>query len=387
MERKLVYLDNAATTPVSEAVVAEMTKQLSENFGNPSSTHTFGRKALEVVDQARHRIAQFINARNDDEIIFTSGGSESNNTVLRGIAKKHNYDCQIITTAIEHPSILNTAKELQAEGVDVVYLPVDESGHISLAALKAALTDKTVLVSTMAVNNEVGTINDLAQIGQIVHEYNPEICFHVDAVQGLGNIDLDVQAMQIDFMSTSAHKINGPKYIGFLYEKTGLSLPSLITGGEQEKKRRAGTTDAPSIAGFGEAVKLLQAVDRVAEQKRYQEFQKIVLDALDANHIKYEINGSLTGLVSHHTLNLHLIGIGTYVMLTNLDLAGFAVSGGSACTAGSLTPSHVLEAMYGKNSPRIEESIRISFGRMNTEEEVVAFATSLVKIAKRLQNK
>ena len=165
----------------------------------------------------------------------------------------------------------------------MIYLPVDESGHISLADLKAALSAKTALVSTMAVNNEVGTINDLAQIGQIVHEYNPKICFHVDAVQGLGNIELDVQAMQIDFMSTSAHKINGPKYIGFLYERTGLSLPSLITGGEQEKKRRAGTTDAPSIAGFGEAIKLLQAVDRVAEQTRYQEFQPVSYTHLRAH--------------------------------------------------------------------------------------------------------
>lgn len=385
MERKLIYLDNAATTPVSESVVTEMTKQLAENFGNPSSTHTFGRKALEVVDEARHRIAEFINAQNDDEIIFTSGGSESNNTVLQGIAKKYHYDCQIITTAIEHSSILNTVKDLKASGVDVVYLPVDETGHIGLADLKAALTEKTVLVSTMAVNNEVGSINDLAKIGQIVHEYNPKICFHVDAVQGLGNIDLDVQAMQIDFMSTSAHKINGPKYIGFLYERTGLTLPSLITGGEQEKKRRAGTTDAPSIAGFGEAIKILQGVSRSDEQKRYQEFQQIVLDALDANEIKYQVNGSLTGLVSHHTLNLHLIGIGTYVMLTNLDLAGFAVSGGSACTAGSLTPSHVLTAMYGADSPRIEESIRISFGRLTKKSEVEAFADALVKMAKRLQ--
>lgn len=379
-----IYLDNAATTPMSPGVIATITAEMIHDYGNASATYQIGRTARRAIDQARQEIASFIGAK-EDEIIFTSGGSESNNTAIFETAKsRQNIGKHIITTAIEHPSVLNPLKELENQGFEVTYLPVDQTGHISLADLKAALRDDTILVSTMAVNNEVGTINPLAEIGKIVHEQSPAY-YHVDAVQGLGNIDLDVKAMQIDLLSTSAHKVNGPKFLGFLYENSDLKLPSLVYGGEQEKKRRAGTENVPGIAGFGVAVKELADSSRASEQAEFAHFQQIILQKLDDAGVAYSINGGVGENVSHHVLNLWLHGLETNMMLTNLDLDGFAVSGGSACTAGSLTPSHVLTAMFGADSPRIRESIRISFGRYNTDEEVAAFAEDLVRIAKKHQ--
>ena len=380
-----IYLDNAATTPMSPAVIDLISDEMKNDFGNASSTHGFGRKARNVVESARHTIAQAINAK-DQEIIFTSGGSESNNNVIFGVAElRKDIGKHLITTKIEHESVLRSMQKLESQGYSVTYLDVDRDGRISLDDLKQALTPDTILVSVMAVNNEVGTVNPLKEIGEMVAETNAY--FHVDAVQGLGNIDLDVQEMKIDFMSTSAHKINGPKFLGFLYERDGIRLPNLIYGGDQEMKRRAGTENVPGIAGFGLAVEETQEVSKAELQEKYTNFQKLVLDRLDQAGIDYEVNSPLTGLVSHHVLNLRIKGASTYLLIANLDLAGFAVSGGSACTAGSLTPSHVLTAMFGPDSPRISESIRVSFGRYNTAEEVAAFADALIKVAKRMQEK
>ena len=380
-----IYLDNAATTPMSPAVIDLISDEMKNDFGNASSTHGFGRKARNVVESARHTIAQAINAK-DHEIIFTSGGSESNNNVIFGVAElRKDIGKHLITTKIEHESVLRSMQKLESQGYSVTYLDVDRDGRISLDDLKQALTPDTILVSVMAVNNEVGTVNPLKEIGEIVAETNAY--FHVDAVQGLGNIDLDVQEMKIDFMSTSAHKINGPKFLGFLYERDGIRLPNLIYGGDQEMTRRAGTENVPGIAGFGLAVEETQEVSKAELQEKYTNFQKLVLDRLDQAGIDYEVNSPLTGLVSHHVLNLRIKGASTYLLIANLDLAGFAVSGGSACTAGSLTPSHVLTAMFGPDSPRISESIRVSFGRYNTAEEVAAFADALIKVAKRMQEK
>lgn len=380
-----IYLDNAATTPMSPAVIDLISDEMKNDFGNASSTHGFGRKARNVVESARHTIAQAINAK-DQEIIFTSGGSESNNNVIFGVAElRKDIGKHLITTKIEHESVLRSMQKLESQGYSVTYLDVDRDGRISLDDLKQALTPDTILVSVMAVNNEVGTVNPLKEIGEMVAETNAY--FHVDAVQGLGNIDLDVQDMKIDFMSTSAHKINGPKFLGFLYERDGIRLPNLIYGGDQELKRRAGTENVPGIAGFGLAVEETQEVSKSELQEKYTNFQKLVLDRLDQAGIDYEVNSPLTGLVSHHVLNLRIKGASTYLLIANLDLAGFAISGGSACTAGSLTPSHVLTAMFGPDSPRISESIRVSFGRYNTAEEVAAFADALIKVAKRMQEK
>lgn len=382
MTRKNVYLDNAATTPMDPKVIEKISSEMTNDFGNASSQHAFGRKARQVVEAARHQLAETINAE-DEEIIFTSGGSESNNTAIFGTARaRKKIGKKIITTKVEHPSVLNPMKRLAQEGYEIVYLDVDEAGHINLKDLKRELTPDTILVSVMAVNNEVGSIMPLKEIGELVKDSNAY--FHVDDVQGFGNIEIDVKDMNIDLLSTSAHKVNGPKFLGFLYEKNGLNVSNLLLGGEQELKRRPGTENVPGIAGFGVAAQELREMDKKQLQENYRKFQQIILDELDQNKIDYEINGSLKGAVSHHVLNLWLKGVGTYSALTNLDLNGYAVSGGSACTAGSLNPSHVLEAMYGKNSPRIEESIRISFGRFTTADEVKGFADSLVKMCQRL---
>ncbi|WP_288567710.1 cysteine desulfurase family protein [uncultured Lactobacillus sp.] len=382
MTRKNVYLDNAATTPMDPKVIEKISSEMTNDFGNASSQHAFGRRARQVVEAARHQLAETINAE-DKEIIFTSGGSESNNTAIFGTARaRKKIGKKIITTKIEHPSVLNPMKRLAQEGYEIVYLDVDEAGHINLKDLKRELTPDTILVSVMAVNNEVGSIMPLKEIGELVKDSNAY--FHVDDVQGFGNIEIDVKDMNIDLLSTSAHKVNGPKFLGFLYEKNGLNVINLLLGGEQELKRRPGTENVPGIAGFGVAAQELREMDKKQLQENYRKFQQIILDELDQNKIDYEINGSLKGAVSHHVLNLWLKGVGTYSALTNLDLNGYAVSGGSACTAGSLNPSHVLEAMYGKNSLRIEESIRISFGRFTTADEVKGFADSLVKMCQRL---
>lgn len=382
MTRKNVYLDNAATTPMDPKVIEKISSEMTNDFGNASSQHAFGRRARQVVEAARHQLAETINAE-DKEIIFTSGGSESNNTAIFGTARaRKKIGKKIITTKVEHPSVLNPMKRLAQERYEIVYLDVDEAGHINLKDLKRELTPDTILVSVMAVNNEVGSIMPLKEIGELVKDSNAY--FHVDDVQGFGNIEIDVKDMNIDLLSTSAHKVNGPKFLGFLYEKNGLNVSNLLLGGEQELKRRPGTENVPGIAGFGVAAQELREMDKKQLQENYRKFQQIILDELDQNKIDYEINGSLKGAVSHHVLNLWLKGVGTYSALTNLDLNGYAVSGGSACTAGSLNPSHVLEAMYGKNSPRIEESIRISFGRSTTADEVKGFADSLVKMCQRL---
>ena len=380
-----IYLDNAATTPMSAKVIKVIAEEMKNDFGNASSTYELGRKARHVIDLARQEAAGAINA-SENEIIFTSGGSESNNTAIFGTAhSRKNIGKRIITTKIEHPSVLKPMQQLEKEGYDVIYLDVDADGRISLADLKNALTPQTILVSVMAVNNEVGTINPLTEIGAIVRQSNAY--FHVDAVQGLGNINLDVAKMNIDLLSTSAHKINGPKFLGFLYERNSIKLPPLIYGGEQETKRRAGTENVPGIAGFGEAISEIGAIDKNKLQANYQKLQKIILNELDQAKIEYQVNGGTRKFDSHHVLNLHFTNVNTTILQTNLDLAGFAVSGGSACTAGTLEPSHVLVACFGKSSPRISESIRISFGRYTTAEEVSAFARQLVKIVAKIQKK
>ena len=380
-----IYLDNAATTPMSAKVIKVIAEEMKNDFGNASSTYELGRKARHVIDLARQEAAGAINA-SENEIVFTSGGSESNNTAIFGTAhSRENIGKRIITTKIEHPSVLKPMQQLEKEGYDVIYLDVDADGRISLADLKNALTPQTILVSVMAVNNEVGTINPLTEIGAIVRQSNAY--FHVDAVQGLGNINLDVAKMNIDLLSTSAHKINGPKFLGFLYEKNSIKLPPLVYGGEQETKRRAGTENVPGIAGFGEAISEIAAIDKNKLQANYQKLQKIILNELDQAKIEYQVNGGTKKFDSHHVLNLHFTNVNTTILQTNLDLAGFAVSGGSACTAGTLEPSHVLVACFGKSSPRISESIRISFGRYTTAEEVSAFARQLVKIVAKIQKK
>lgn len=375
-----IYLDHAATSPMHPQVIDKMMTVMTSEFGNPSSIHAFGRQARHILDESRATIAASIGAGRN-EIIFTSGGTEADNTALIGVAEANKARGKhIITTAIEHHAILHTSEYLEKSGFEVTYLPVDEAGLISVEDLQAALREDTILVSVMFGNNEVGTIQPIAEIGQVLKGH--QAYFHTDAVQAYGLIPINVNELGIDLLSVSAHKINGPKGIGFLYVRDGVKLQPHAYGGEQERKRRAGTESVPAIAGFAEAVKIAQQT-MADKGKRYRAFKDIILAVFDQAGIQYDINGSLEKSLPH-VLNISFPGTNVESMLVNLDLAGVAVSSGSACTAGSIDPSHVLVAMFGKHSERIKNSIRFSFGLNNTEEEITQAANETVKIVSRL---
>ncbi|MDF9760446.1 cysteine desulfurase [Peribacillus simplex] len=375
-----IYLDHAATSPMHPNVIDRMMTVMSHDFGNPSSIHAFGREARHVLDEARSSIAKSIGAGRN-EIIFTSGGTEADNTAIIGVANAYEEKGKhIITTEIEHHAVLHTCQFLEKSGFEITYLPVNEAGLISIADLKAALRDDTILVSVMFGNNEVGTIQPIAEIGQLLKGH--QAIFHTDAVQAYGLISIDVRELGVDLLSVTAHKINGPKGIGFLYIREGLKLNPHLYGGEQERKRRAGTESVPAIAGFSEAVLIAQSMmEKKTEQ--YKQFKDVLLAVLDGADVQYEINGSMEQSLPH-VLNISFPGTNVESMLVNMDLAGVAVSSGSACTAGSIDPSHVLVAMFGKDSERTKNSIRFSFGLNNTEEEVRHAAETTVKIVKRL---
>lgn len=381
---KKVYLDNAATTPIAENVLEDMYDKFKNNFGNASTLYSFGRDAHTILENSRHIIANSINA-NDDEIVFTSGGTESDNTAIMQIANsRKNLGNHIITTSIEHEAVLKPLEFLEKNGFKVTYLPVDEHGNISLEDLKANLDDETILVSIMYGNNEVGSLMPIHEIGELLK--NHQAVFHTDAVQAYGLCDIDVKRDYIDLLSTSAHKINGPKMVGFLYRKTGIDFPSFIKGGDQEEKRRAGTENVPAISGFATAVSNLTDEHKKVLNQRFYDFKKHIQQAFTENNIEFAINGQISFHDNlQHVFNLWIKGVSTYLMQTNLDLDGVSVSAGSACTAGSIEPSHVLTAMFGSDSNRINESIRVSFGQYTTIEEVDAFINSTVKIVKRLR--
>lgn len=378
-----IYLDNAATTPMAPEVLNEMVDKMANVYGNASTLYGLGRQAHTVMENSRQVIANSINAASDEEIIFTSGGSESDNTAITQTAiARQSLGKHIITTAIEHEAILRPLHALEEQGFEVTYLPVDAHGRISLDEFKAALRDDTILVTIMMGNNEVGSRMPIHEIGEILKDH--QAWFHTDAVQAYGSLDIDVQRDHIDMLSTSAHKINGPKMIGFLYKREGVNFPSLIKGGDQEEKRRAGTENIPAIAGFAVAAQRLTSDVKAEKRARFHGFKEQVVQGLTDNGVDFEVNGSLTGENLEHVLNIWIKGVSTYVMQTNLDLAGIAVSGGSACTAGSIEPSHVLTAMFGEKSPRIAESLRLSFGEQNTSEDIDAFVKSVSAIIKRL---
>lgn len=375
-----IYVDHAATSPMHPKVVEAMLKVMNENFGNPSSIHSFGREARLLLDQAREGIAKSIGAK-PNELIFTSGGTEADNLALFGATEiNRNKGKHIITTQIEHHAILHSCQQLEKAGFEVTYLPVDETGAISIQSLEEALRDDTILVTIMFGNNEVGTIQPIAEIGQLLSTH--QALFHTDAVQAYGLEKIDVKECHIDLLSVSAHKINGPKGIGFLYVKEGLRLSPRSFGGEQERKRRAGTENVPAIAGFYEAVKINQA-ELDHKQQQYHQFKQILIDTLTEANVTFFINGSLENSLPH-VLNLSFPGVNVESMLVNLDLAGIAASSGSACTAGSIDPSHVLVAMFGKDSDRVTNSIRFSFGITNTAEQIEKVGSEIAKIVKRL---
>ena len=362
---KRVYLDNAATTQVSGDVLREMMPYFSEVYGNSNSLHSFGREASQAVDSARDTIAKCIHAKNK-EIYFTSGGTESDNWAIKGIAKanKHRGN-HIIVSSIEHHAVLESCRDLENEGFRVTYLPVDSTGLVSIADLLHEIGPDTTLVSVMAVNNEVGTIQNIKAIGEIVKDY--KAYFHVDAVQALSCLHFNVKDMKIDAMSMSSHKLHGPKGVGALYVRTGVPIKKFMNGGEQELNRRGGTVNVPAVVGFAKAMEIAVRDIDVNNKK---------LDVLAdyfVNKLSYAIPDiSFNGHRSQKApsiVNVSFRYIEGESILIRLDLEGIAVSTGSACASGSLERSHVLKAM-GLSHEDINSAIRFSFGVDNTKEEI-----------------
>lgn len=378
---KRIYLDYSATTPVKQEVVNEMLPYFTENFGNPSSIHGFGRDAKNSITKARESIAKFLNA-STDEIYFTGGGSESDNWAIKGIAHankaKGNH---IITTTIEHHAVLHTCEALAKEGFEITYLPVDGEGMIDLKALEAAIKETTTLITIMAVNNEIGTVQPIEEIGALAKSRG--VLFHTDAVQALGNIPLDVKAMNIDAMSMSSHKIYGPKGIGALYIKKGIRIQNLIEGGAQERKRRAGTENVPGIMGFGKAVEM--ASENFETHVQHLEALRDRLMNGIMEQIPYaKLNGHK---IKRHPGNVNICFefIEGESLLLSLDLVGIAGSSGSACTSGSLDPSHVLMAI-GLPHEIAHGSLRLTVGDFTTEEDVDYTIKNLIEIVARLRS-
>lgn len=370
-----VYADNAATTAIKQPVIDKMMEIYTSHYGNPSSIHSIGRDARKYLDESRRAIAQMLGAKTN-EVIFTSGATESNNTAIKGIAYKHQHKGKhLITSKIEHHSVLHVFEQLEDEGFSVTYLDVDEQGIIDIEQLKNSINDDTILVSIMFVNNEVGTVQPMYEIDDIVKESNA--LFHVDAVQALGHLDIDFNEFSIDSMSITAHKFGGPKGIGLLLVKQGTLMNFTQLGGEQETKRRAGTENIPQIVGLTEALRM--ATQNLDDNNVHlMSLKNLFLVKLQERSIPFEVNGSMVDTTGH-VVNIYFPFIDVETMLTLLDLANIYVSSGSACTAGSTTPSRVLAAMYDKED-RAKHSVRFSFNELNTEEQIKYIAMEIHKI-------
>lgn len=376
-----IYVDHAATSPTHPEVVEEMLPFLYGNFGNPSSIHQYGRKARQAIDDARYFLASTIGCH-ETEIIFTSGGTEADNLAVIGYANANSIRGKhIITTKIEHHALLHACKRLEKNGFDVSYISVDQFGNVSLEELKSLVREDTILASIMFGNNEVGTIQPIKEIGEFLKEKN--IAFHTDAVQAYGIEKINVKELNIDLLSVSAHKINGPKGIGFLYVSAGKRVEPYLVGGDQERKRRAGTENIAGIVGFRHAAKI--AYETIEERRNlYFSFREKLQQIFDENKVEYEINGN-TQTFLPHIFNVSFKGISVESLLVNLDLAGIAASSGSACTAGSLEPSHVLSEMFKENQERILSSVRFSFGLGNTIDQIEELGLKTVKIIERIK--
>lgn len=373
---KRIYLDHAATSPMHPEVADVFTEALGTLYGNPSSIHGTGREARKALDDARRIFARSIGA-NDPEIIFTSGGTEADNFAIFGTAAKKEGK-HIITSAVEHHAVLHACEKLEHEGYDVTYLPVDENGLVRAEQVKNALRNDTILVTIMLGNNEVGTVQPIAEIGELLK--GTDVTFHTDAVQAYGILPIDVESLHVDLLSVSAHKLNGPKGIGFLYQRKGTPLAPLLYGGEQERKRRAGTENVPAITAFAKAVEIA-AREREEKAEAYESFKNIFKGELEKEGVPFHENGTNP---LPHVLNISMPGIEIESFLVNLDLAGISASSGSACTAGSIDPSHVLVAMYGTDAEELRNSIRFSFGIGLAEKEVAEAAQKTAQIYKRL---
>ena len=376
-----VYMDNAATTKLSPDVLNAMMPYLTDIYGNASSVHAFGREAREGVEHARNQVAAAINA-SPDEIFFTAGGTESDNMAIKGVAHKYaKKGKHIITTAIEHHAVLHTCEALEKEGYEVTYLPVDEDGLISVELVRAAMRDDTLLVTVMFANNEVGTIEPIAEIGALCRERN--VLFHTDAVQAVCHIPIDVKAMNIDLMSISAHKFHGPKGIGALYCRKGIVLEPVIVGGAQERKRRAGTENVAGIVGLGAAIERAHK-NMSADMARVSALRDKLISGILKNIPHVKLNGHPTQRLPQN-VNFSIRYIEGESILLMLDINGIAASSGSACTSGSLDPSHVLLAM-GIPHEIAHGSLRLTLSDMTTDEEVDYVLETLTKTVKRLRD-
>lgn len=377
---KVIYLDNAATTPVYPEVVETMMPYLTEYYGNPSAVYSFAGEAAKAVNTAREIIANGIGAKKE-EIYFTAGGSESDNWALKATAEAYGSKGKhIITTKIEHHAILHTCEWLAKNGYDITYLDVDENGVVNPADVEAAIRPDTILVSVMTANNEIGTIEPLAEIGKIAHEHN--VLFHTDAVQAFAHIPIDVDAMNIDMLSASGHKFNGPKGVGIMYIRKGVKILSFIHGGAQERSRRAGTINVPGIVGMGKASEL--AFDNMKERMDAEiKLRDHLIDRVLAEIPYSKLNGHRTDRLPNNA-NFCFRFIEGESMLILLDQAGVCGSSGSACTSGSLDPSHVLLAI-GLPHEIAHGSLRLTLSEKNTMEEIDYTVDKLKAIIERLR--
>lgn len=377
---KPVYLDYAATTPMAKEVRIAMQEAERDFIGNPSSVHSFGHEARAAIRKARLEIAELIDADPED-IFFTSGGTESDNTIVKGIffdRKSKGLSCHIVTSSIEHSAVLEACSFCKGLGADITLVPVDAEGVVEKEAFSAALREDTALASIMLANNEVGTIEPIRELSDLCRERN--IPFHTDAVQAVGHIPVSVQELGVDALSFSGHKLYGPKGIGVLYLRRGVSVSPLLWGGGQERGMRSGTENVPAIVGLGEAARLSRQKmqQEMAQLKELQDYLQASVLSLDG---AFE-NGARKRLPGNFNFGIH--GISAEELLMRLDIEGVAVSAGSACSSGAIEPSHVLLAM-GRTSEEVRSSIRVSMGRFTTKDEIKAFADTLRNIVQELR--
>ena len=378
---KLIYMDHAATTAVRPEVLDAMLPYFTEKYGNPSSVYTFASRNKDVINVSRDIIADSIGAK-PEEIFFTGGGSESDNWALKAAAEAFSEKGRhIITTKIEHHAILHTCQYLEKQGFDVTYLDVDEKGMVDTGRLEASIRPDTILISVMTANNEIGTIEPVSRIGAIAHEHG--ILFHTDAVQAYGQIPLDVNAMNIDMLSCSGHKLNGPKGVGFLYVRSGVKIGSFIHGGQQERGRRAGTENVPGIVGMGKAAELavLSMNERMGRETKIRDhmIRRIIAE------IPYSrLNGHESERLPNN-INISFQFVEGETILIMLDMAGICASAGSACTSGSVDPSHVLTAI-GLPKEISHGAVRLTLGYENTMEEGDFVVDNLKRIVENLRN-
>jgi cysteine desulfurase len=375
-----VYLDHAATTPTHPEVVKAMLPYFTDAFGNPSSIYSYGQETKGAVEEARTKVAELLSAQSE-EVIFTSGGTEADNYALKGVAFANEYKGNhIITTSIEHHAVLETCKFLEKSGFRITYLPVDKYGLVDPDDVRKAITSKTILISAMHASNEVGTIEPISEIGRIAKEVG--VYFHSDAVQTVGHIPVNVDKLKVDLLSISAHKLYGPKGVGALYIRKGTRLVSLMHGGEQEKRRRAGTENVPGIVGLGRAVEIA-GQEMGSEPERLRYLRDKLIEGLRERIDHIRLNGHPTKRLPNN-VNVSIDFVEGESMLLNLDLESICASTGSACSSASLEPSHVLLAL-GVPAEQAHCSLRFTLGRENTEEDMERVLKVLPEIVAKLR--